>query len=287
MYATFLKIFICLLALSSTCSAVQIEITVQDRKTFEPIFDAKVTIDLPGHPPKNEFTNSDGFAMVFIDRSIVDSNGKLTGKLTVRAKESNEYRILVQDIDIIAPIISLDVKLEEIHEKIPPPGEKYFNNRLGFSMEYTSFKNIDEMTYRMYGFVYARRLIFFNLSDLICNGYLDLTWMTNLNSEKTFESEATNTEIEFGRATSYSINYVQSVLLGKGFSLLIETGFQWFSIDDSQGNKLIKKTSFLVGGGFEYNYQRFFVQTNLSAVIDDDKHLGHDLDATLKTGINF
>jgi hypothetical protein len=43
----------------------------------------------------------------------------------------------------------------------------------------------------------------------------------------------------------------------------------------------------LLGGGVEYNYKRLFVQANLNAVIGEDKNLGHDIDAAIKTGINF
>jgi hypothetical protein len=171
----------------------------------------------------------------------------------------------------------------------PPPPPVEYKNRLSPVMGYTRFKKMDEMTYTMAGVAYARRLVSFNPFDLAYYGYLDLTIMTSLYSEEAIESGISDYKTTFGRATSYSINYVQSVLLGNNFRLLIETGFQRLDVDLKIGNnwdKLIKD-SLLLGAGLEYNYKRFFVQTNLNAVIGDDKDLGHDLDATIKTGINF
>jgi hypothetical protein len=148
------------------------------------------------------------------------------------------------------------------------------------------------MTYTMVGVVYMYRLISFKRFNLTSYGYLDFTGMTSeiLNSkEKTFNPEISDAEFKFGRAISGSVNYVQSVLLGKGFRLLIGAGFQYLDVDlkvNDDRDKLIKR-SLLIGGGLEYNYKHFFVQTNLSAAMGEDKNLGHDLDATIKTGINF
>ena len=144
----------------------------------------------------------------------------------------------------------------------------------------------------MVGAVYMYRLISFKCFNLTCYGYLDLTGMTSeiLNSkEETFKSEISDTEFKFGRAISCSINYAQYVLLGKGFRLLIGTGFQYLDVDlkvNDDRDRLVKR-SLLIGVGLEYNYKHFFVQTNLSAARGEDKNLGHDLDATIKTGINF
>jgi hypothetical protein len=163
--------------------------------------------------------------------------------------------------------------------------------RIGLAMGYTRFKNIDGMTYTLAGVAFMHRIISY--------GYLDLTIMTSLNSEKVFESGISGDETTFGRAVSYSINYFHSVPLDNNFSLLIGIGFERLVVDlklDDSWDKLTKN-SLLLGGGLEYNYQRFFVQANLCAVIGEDKNLrdvigedknlGHDINATIKTGINF
>jgi hypothetical protein len=163
--------------------------------------------------------------------------------------------------------------------------------RIGPAMGYTRFKNIDGMTYTLAGAAYMHRIISY--------GYLDLTIMTSLNSEEIFESETSGDETTFGSAVSYSINYVHTVPLDNNFNLLIGIGFERLVVDlklDDSWDKLTKN-SLLLGIGLEYNYQRFFIQTNLSAVIGEDrnlrdvigedKNLGHDINATIKTGINF
>ena len=271
MHVTFLRIFIFLLALSSTCfaqeevqdSRSQYSIKVQNRKNAEAIFNAKVTIILD-NTTIIVFTDSDGF--VGISMEAIEA-GNPSG-LIVEAKGYERYIQNYLNTVILSHVVQL---VPEV--KYPNP------NRLGLAMGHTRFKNIDGMTYTLVGAAYMRRII--------SNGYLDLTIMTSLNVENTIESKATNTEIKFGCATSYSISYVQSVLLGKGFSLLLEAGFQGLNINDNRGNKLIEKRSLLVGGGFEYNYKRFFAQINLNTVIGDDKNLGHDLDKAVKIGINF
>jgi hypothetical protein len=253
----------------------QYSVEVQDKETGESIENARVIIDVEDRILLKGSTGPNGSANVSIDEDYAGKRGCLTF-------EAKGYEIYKKE--------NIYLTEENLPQKVflNPKEEKY--NRLGLAMGYTRFKNIKnmgEVTYMMAGVVYARRFIFFYLFDLACYGYADLTIMTSLNSEKTLESEATNTEITFDRASSASINYTQSVLFGKGFSLLIETGFQWLGINDNQGNKLIEKTNLLIGGGFEYSYKRFFVQANLSTVIGEDKSLGHDLDATIKTGINF
>jgi hypothetical protein len=276
MKTVLLGIFICLLTLSQTCLAqvclaVQYSITVKDSKTVEPIFNAEVTIDLSelGLAPKILHTDKNGYAATSIEEIPPDQPVRHV-KVTVKA---NGYQRYVETIDLNGPTIHHDVQL-----KPNPP-----QNRLGLAAGYTRFKEMD-VTYALAGFAYMYRIIPY--------GYLGLTVMLSIGVEdRRFESEATNTEIEFGSATSVSINYAQAVPLGKGFSLLIEPGFQWLNINDSQGDKLIRKTNLLIGGGleydFEYNYKVFFLQANLSAVIGKDKNLGHDLDATIKIGINF
>ena len=107
MHATFfLRIFICLLALSQTCFAEsQYPIKVQDRKTGEAIFNAKVTIDLFGYAPINVFTDSDGFARIYIEESQAGNPGRLTVK-------AEGYKIYVQNMDFNTKILSHVVQLE-------------------------------------------------------------------------------------------------------------------------------------------------------------------------------
>jgi hypothetical protein len=251
----------------------QYSLEVEVKETGEAISNARVVIEVSSNAPIDVLTDSNGFARVFIDENRAGEPGRLI-------VQADGYEKYVQYIDLNPKALPKTVQLE-------PQGEH--KNRIGLATGYTRFKNMEETAYTMAGVVYARRLILFNLSELTCYGYLDLTIMTSLNSEETVASGISDTETTFGRATSFCINYVQSNLLGKGFSLLIQTGFQWLDIDleiNDSKDKLTKK-SMLLGGGVEYNYKRLFVQANLNALIGEDKNLGHDIDAAIKTGINF
>jgi hypothetical protein len=271
MHAVFWGIFICLLTLPQTCFAdFNYIVNVQDVNTENPISNAQVTIEVPGMAPLAVPSDNEGYAVIRIDENHRGERGRLI-------VEAEGYEIYKKEIDLLPKDPPKEIPLNR------------YSSRLGLAMGYIRFKEMDDVTYTMAGAVYAHRLFNFNLFDLTCYGYLDLTGMTNLNSEKTFESEAMNTEFKFDRAFSASISYVQSVLFGKGFNLLLEIGYQYLDIDmkvDDDQDKLIKK-SVLIGGGLEYNYKHFFVQTNLGAVIGENKNLGHDLDASIKTGINF
>ena len=289
MYAIFLGILICLLSLSQACfaqnevqdSSFQYQVEVKDKETDEAISKAQITIEVLNRTPLHARTDSNGFARVFVDESYAGE----PGRLRVKAKGYEIYEI---EIDLFPDHLPQEVYLIK----------KYFN-RLGLAMGYTHFKNIDGMTYTLAGAAYTHRIISYDFFDLTCYGYLDLTIMTSLNSEKIYESGISGIETTFGRAVSYSISYVQSFQLDNNFSLSIGAGFQRLVVDlniDDGWDKLTKD-SMLLGGGFEYNYRSFFVQTNLSAVIGEDKNLsaiigedkdhGHDIIATIKIGINF
>jgi hypothetical protein len=113
MHVTFLRIFIYLLTLSQTCFAQgevqynrsQYPIKVQDGKTGDVIFNAKVTIDLLGYAPINVFTDSDGFARIFIEETQAGNPGRLTVK-------AEGYRIYVQNIDLNTKVLTHVIQLE-------------------------------------------------------------------------------------------------------------------------------------------------------------------------------
>jgi hypothetical protein len=83
----------------------QYSITVQDRRTGDAIFNARVTMDLLGYAPVNLFTDSNGFARIFIEETQTGRPGSLT-------VQKGEYKKYVQNIDLNTNIPSHVVQLE-------------------------------------------------------------------------------------------------------------------------------------------------------------------------------
>ncbi|MGD9210214.1 MAG: caspase family protein [Desulfobacteraceae bacterium] len=153
-----------------------------------------------------------------------------------------------------------------------------FQNRASIAAGYTRFKNRDNVEYFLMGAGYTRR---FNI------GNIDLTVMTNLNSKKEYESA--DSRIQFGQALYLAGGYTYPVHFGSHFSFLIGIGYEQLHLDlevDDRKDELSKK-SFLLGGGIEYVYKRFFTEMKINAVWGEDENLGHDVGLNFKTGINF
>ncbi len=153
-----------------------------------------------------------------------------------------------------------------------------FNQRVGIAMGYTRFEDMDKISYYLLGAAYARRFPI---------GHLDLTLMTSVNSDET--CEVGDAEIRFGRALYLAGGFAYPFRLGKGISLLLGVGYERLEIDLKVNNRAddLTKNSVLIGGGLEYAFKRFFSEMKVNAVFGEDKHLGHNLELSFKTGLNF
>lgn len=90
---------------SPTPTTFDYQIRVEDQISGEAIKDAKVTIDVSGQAPKNEYTDSNGVARIFIDTLRAGEPGKLM-------VEMQGYITHVENITLTPDTLPVIVRLE-------------------------------------------------------------------------------------------------------------------------------------------------------------------------------
>ena len=89
----------------NSSQSFQYPMEVQDRKTGEAIFNAKVTIEVLGNAPINVFTDSNGFTRIFIEEIRAGEPGRIT-------VQADGYETYVQNIDLNSKVLMHVIQLE-------------------------------------------------------------------------------------------------------------------------------------------------------------------------------
>jgi hypothetical protein len=90
---------------TNSSHSFQYQLNVQTEETGEAISNARVIIEVLGQAPLEEFTDSNGFARIFID----DNHAGEPGRLTI---EKDGYKKYVQNIDLDKKRLPIIVQLE-------------------------------------------------------------------------------------------------------------------------------------------------------------------------------
>jgi hypothetical protein len=91
--------------LSAPTSTFRYQVRVQSQLSPEGIPDAKVTIDVGGIAPLDDFTDSNGLAVFDIDESRVGKSGRLM-------VDAPKYQSLSQNIDLLQDALPKIIRLE-------------------------------------------------------------------------------------------------------------------------------------------------------------------------------
>jgi hypothetical protein len=98
-----------LIATLSACSepaaSLVYALRVQDHSSGQPIVNAKVTLDVPGKAPLDEFTDSNGYTRIPVDAIYVGRPGRLQ-------VEASGYQSYIQNIDVTDGTLPHLVQLE-------------------------------------------------------------------------------------------------------------------------------------------------------------------------------
>lgn len=91
--------------LPASASTFRYQIRVQSQSSPEGISNAKVTIEVGGIAPLDDFTDSSGLAVFDIDTSRAGKSGRLM-------VEAPKYQSLNQDIDLVQDALPKIIRLE-------------------------------------------------------------------------------------------------------------------------------------------------------------------------------
>lgn len=89
----------------SSSEPFEYSVRVQSAASSEPIFGALVLLDAPGEAPKQEFTDSSGYARIMIGEELVGQPGRLI-------VEAQGYEIHIQAIDILPVVLPNQIRLD-------------------------------------------------------------------------------------------------------------------------------------------------------------------------------